>query len=96
MWLVQHKKILTWENLRKRGLSSPSKCQLCESQEETMDHLINLRPLTSTLWNWIAAIFRQTDKDMGSITNTLKKWRKNFSDNETVNKDWALAPSFLI
>jgi len=29
-WLVQHKKIMTWENLRKRGVSSPSRCQLCE------------------------------------------------------------------
>lgn len=96
MWLVQHKKIRTWENLRKIGVSGPSRCQLCELQEETMDHLLNFCPFISTLWNQVASIFRQTDRDMGSITSTLNKWRKNFSDNEIINKAWALVPSFLI
>eukprot|EP00253_Pinus_taeda_P031614 PITA_31614 len=96
MWLVQHKKILTWDNLQKRGVSGPSKCQLCESQEETIEHLLNLCPITSTLWNGIASILRQTDRDMRSITNTLKEWRKIFSDYDTVNKSWALASGFLI
>lgn len=61
-----------------------------------MDHLLNLFPFTSTLWNWIASIFKQIDRDMGSITSTLNKWRKNFSDNEIVNKALDLTPSFLI
>eukprot|EP00253_Pinus_taeda_P002599 PITA_02599 len=29
MWTVLHKKILTWDNLRKRGFVGLSKCQLC-------------------------------------------------------------------
>eukprot|EP00253_Pinus_taeda_P021775 PITA_21775 len=41
MWLVQHRKILTWDNIRKRGILGPSRCQLCEAQEETMEHLLN-------------------------------------------------------
>ena len=28
MWLVHQKKILTWENLLKRGFVGPSKCHL--------------------------------------------------------------------
>eukprot|EP00253_Pinus_taeda_P035229 PITA_35229 len=96
MWLVQHKKILTWENLRKRGVASPSRCQPCELQEETMEHLLNLYPFTSTLWNWMASIFRQTDRDIGSITSTLKNWRKNFSVNEIINNAWDLVPGFII
>eukprot|EP00253_Pinus_taeda_P003152 PITA_03152 len=96
MWLVQHKKILTWENLRKRGVASPSRCQLYELQEETIEHLLNLYPFTSSLWNWVASIFRQTDRDNFSIIGTLKNWRKNFSENEIINKAWTLVPGFLI
>jgi len=29
-WLVQHRKILTWDNITKRGIMWPSRCQLCE------------------------------------------------------------------
>jgi len=71
MWLVHHKKILTWENISKRGIVGPFRCQLCETQEETMEHLLNTWILTSMLWDGIALIFRQTYKDRGSITNTL-------------------------
>jgi len=61
-----------------------------------MEHLLNLYIFTSTLWDGIASIFKHIDRDRGSITNTLRNWRRNFSDYETVNKAWALAPSFLI
>jgi len=48
------------------------------------------------LWDGIALIFKQTDMDKGSITNTLSDWRRNLSNYETINKAWALTPSFLI
>jgi len=95
-WLVQHKKLLTWKNLRKRGFAGPSRYHLCGLQEETMDHLLNLYSFTSTLWNLVACIFKQTDRNENDITDTLKNWRKDFSDNETVNTALALIPGFLI
>jgi len=96
MWLVHHKKILTWENLRKKGFAGPSRCQLCGIHEETMDHLLNFCTFTSTLWNWVSLIFRQTDRDENDITKTLNNWRRNLSENETVNIVWTLFPGFLI
>eukprot|EP00253_Pinus_taeda_P003217 PITA_03217 len=32
----------------------------------------------------------------GQHYQSLKKWRRNFSDNEIINKTWALVPDFLI
>lgn len=61
-----------------------------------MNHLLTLFSFTSTLWNWVANIFKQTNKNENDITVTLKNWRKDFSDNETVNSAWALIPGFLI
>ena len=39
IWLLLHNKLLTAENLRKRGILGPSCCALCHSAEETSSHL---------------------------------------------------------
>lgn len=95
MWLMQHKKILTWENMRKIGVIGPSRCKLCKLPEETMEHLLNLCPFTYILWNWVASIFKQSDRDIGSIKSTLRNWRSNLSANEILNKAWELVPGFM-
>lgn len=61
-----------------------------------MEHLLNLYPFTSTLWDWAASVFRQTDRDRLNITNTLKNLRKDFSGNEIINKAWILVLGFII
>jgi len=96
IWIVHQRKILTWENLLKKGFTGPSKCYLCGSQEETMDHLLNFCPFISIMWEWVASIFRHSDRDRLNISNTLKNWRKNFSGNEIINKAWTLVPGFVI
>lgn len=71
MWVVYHKKILTWDKIRKRGVQGPSRCPLCEAQEETWEHLLNNYIFTSWLWDFFAIIFQQYDRDRGYIINTL-------------------------
>ena len=39
IWILLHNKLLTAENLRKRGINGPSRCALCNSDEETISHL---------------------------------------------------------
>jgi len=39
MWLVLNNKVLTLDNLQKRGRSSPSRCPLCRIGEEIVYHL---------------------------------------------------------
>ena len=39
IWILLHNKILTAENLRKRGINRPSRCPLCSSVEETTSHI---------------------------------------------------------
>lgn len=96
MWLVLHKKILNWDNMRKRGVIGPSKCQLCEAQEETMEHILNSCTYTTWLWDSFYTIFQQTDRDKDSIINTLNKWRKSYSEYEILNLAWTFTPSFII
>eukprot|EP00253_Pinus_taeda_P012671 PITA_12671 len=58
MWLVHHKKILTWDNIRKRGVMGPSKCHLCEVKEENMEHILNSCSYTTWLWDSFSSIFQ--------------------------------------
>lgn len=96
MWLVYHKNNMTWDNIRKRGVLGPSRCQLCEAQEETMEHLLNSCIFTSWLWDTLATILQQSDRDRGSIISTLNDWRRNFLDYEILSSTWALTPIFII
>ena len=44
-WLVLRNKILTWDNLQKRGKHGPGICLLCNSNDETVDHLFSCCPV---------------------------------------------------
>jgi len=46
-------RILTWENLVKRGLNGPSRCILYGICEETVNHLFVDCNFTKELWNLI-------------------------------------------
>lgn len=49
-WLVWMGKVLTWENLIKRGHQGPGRCALCCSEGENINHLFFLCPVTRKLW----------------------------------------------
>jgi hypothetical protein len=95
-WLVLHKKILTWENLVKRGLNGPSRCHLCEVQEETTNHLLDGCTYTMEVWDWVAILYRQTDRVKDDIRATLGNWRGHYTENEMVNLCWGLTPGIVI
>ena len=74
MWLVLQRKILTWDNIRKRGMWGPSRFQLCEAQEETIEHLLNSCIFTSKLWDFFATIFNHLTetKKVSLIPSTIR------------------------
>ena len=40
LWLLRKGRILTWENLKRCGMMGPSRCVMCQQEEETMHHLL--------------------------------------------------------
>ena len=60
IWLLPKGKILTWDNLKKRGMTGPLKCVLCNKAEETMDHLLNRCQCSRTMWKEGLESFGQT------------------------------------
>jgi hypothetical protein len=61
-WLVLHNRILTWENLRKRGFIGPSRFHLCQAKEETTNNLLDECNYTTEIWDWMERIFRWSNK----------------------------------
>jgi len=50
IWLMLEQKILTWENLIKRGIIGLSRCALCRNSEETVFHLFVECKFTKNIW----------------------------------------------
>jgi hypothetical protein len=95
-WLVLHNRILTWENLRKRGFIGLSWCHLCQTKEETTNHLLDECSYTSEIWDWAAGIFRQSNRTRGNICATINNWHESYNKNEEVNLCWTLIPGMII
>ncbi len=49
VWLLIRKKVLTADNLSKRGWSGEGRCALCTNEDETVDHLFMVCPFTKAL-----------------------------------------------
>ena len=56
-WEVSWTRILTIDQLKRRGWNMPNKCYLCKMEEETSDHLIIFCKNDTMLWNLIFSLF---------------------------------------
>eukprot|EP00253_Pinus_taeda_P008374 PITA_08374 len=76
-WTLLHGKILTAENLRKKGIHGPSICCMCREAEESSSHLFIECPFARTCWNLIASPLNTGDLP-NQITILQKSWGKFF------------------
>ena len=65
-------KLLTWENLRKRGFQGPSICILCKSSEELASHLFYSCPYAGDVWNTAVRTLTQ-DRMINNREDTLEQ-----------------------
>jgi len=96
LWLVCKKRILTWDNLQKRGLTGPSWCVLCYKAEETMAHLLDDCAFTSELWDKGAHLFRRSDRKRGQPVSSIQQWGEDPFSNSILNRLWCIYPAFLV
>jgi hypothetical protein len=52
-WLMIENRILTWDNLIKRGMIGPSRSMLCGEREEFVNHLMVECLFNKEIWNSI-------------------------------------------
>ena len=56
-WILMHHKLLTAKNLRKRGIVSPSRCALCNMEEETTSHIFLQCKISLKFWKSVLPPF---------------------------------------
>lgn len=100
MWTLLHGKILTVENLRKRGIAGPSRCPNCKTAEESIQHLFISCPFAASCWNNIVPSAPSTWNPQHSIEEALNNWRKNYPWKPTkqnpTRRIWNATPFALL
>ena len=56
-WETSWNRILTIDQLKRRGWNMPNRCYLCKEEEETNDHLILFCKKATMLWSLLFSLF---------------------------------------
>ena len=93
-----HNKLLTTENLKKRGIVGPSRCALCNMDEETTNHIFIQCKISLKVWKSVLPpgfVLNLPD----SVAQLLKEWPKHFPGslfkNPIMIHLWASIPKNL-
>ena len=57
VWEVSWNRILTIDQLKRRGWNMPNRCYLCKVEEETSNHLILFCKKATMLWSLLFSLF---------------------------------------
>lgn len=71
-WLVYYKKILTAENLMKRGWNMPSMCVLCREKEESIKHLFSECTFSIQLYESLSRVMHLTTRRWKEILEEIE------------------------
>ena len=97
IWTALHNAILTTDNLRRKGWEMPSRCPLCTSAEETVDHLFLFCDFTKDVWN--AVLWPYAVSLPGTFMELISEWAalSPFCLNNKISLKiiWMWIPKFL-
>jgi ribonuclease HI len=96
LWLTVHNRVLTWDNLRKRGFIGPSICTLCQQQEETMEHLFNRCHYSQWIWDQGSQAMHRSNRNRNNIRDTLENWDSLSYKNPILARIWKILPGFTL
>ena len=95
MWTVSLGKILTLDNLRKRGLIVMDWCCMCKRSGESINHLLLHCEVARTLRSVLFTLFGVKWVMNGRVTDFLACW-KGQRGNKMVMEVWRMAPLCLM
>lgn len=94
-WLATRNKILTAERFNKMGFEGPSRCVMCKTQEESVDHLLLNCPFSARIWWWLCAKLGWLTAPPNGIVSLFQGWPIRLKDG-ILNPLWEISPSSLI
>ena len=94
VWTAVHSKILTLDNLGRRGLVVVNRCWLCEMEGESVDHLLLHCVAARDLWNAFFARFGLCWVMPRSVKEVLASWWTVGRSSSAVV--WKMAPHCIL
>jgi hypothetical protein len=93
-WTAAHGKILTVDNLRRRGMVMVNRCWLCEADGESVDHLLLHCGTARALWNAFFTRFGLCWVMPSSVKELLASWWSCGRSRSAVV--WKMVPSCIM
>ena len=93
-WEASWGKVLTQDQLEKRGCILANKCFLCCAKEETINHILIHCPKARVLWDLVFSLFGVNWVLSFTVRDTLSGWSASFVDKK-LGKTWRTAPLCL-
>ena len=93
-WEATWNKILTLDNVQKRGWAVANKCYLCKREEESTDHFLIHCDLTRDLWHFVFSLFGVFWLLPSIVKEVLLSWHGSFV-GRSKKKVWYAAPLCL-
>ena len=93
-WEATWAKILTLNQLRKRGWKLPNRCYMCKEEEETSVHILLHCPKACILWQLIFSLFGVQWVMHSSVRGLLLSWG-DFLVGRKRKKAWKVTPLCL-
>ena len=81
-----HEKVLTGENLEKRGFDGPFRCPLCAEDSENISHLFFNCPFATAVWNEVLNGWGEDNHVPDNIQDCFLYWDKHYK-GELSNKN---------
>ena len=93
-WEAAWGKVLTLDQLKRRGMEFANRCFMCEEEEETIDHLLIHCKFAKVLWDLFLSIVGISWVFPHSVLNKLLAWQ-GASVGKKRKKIWLAAPLCL-
>ena len=93
-WEATWGKVLTLDQLKRRGMAFANRCFLCEESKETIDHLLIHCKSAKMLWNLFLSIVGTSQVFPHSVLHTLVAWQGAVVGKKR-KKIWIAAPLCL-
>ena len=93
-WEASWGKVLTLDQLKRRGFTLVNRCFLCEEEEETIDHLLIHCSTAKMLWNLLLAIADYDWVFPLTVRQALLAWQ-NARVGKKRKRVWMAAPLCL-
>ena len=74
-WEAVWGKVLTLDQLKRRGMTFVNRCFMCEEEEETIDHLLIHCKIAKMLWDLFLSIIGISWVFPHSVLHTLLAWQ---------------------